>query len=461
MDTAESLAQKINKKIKNNSYLYISNEIEHGLGIYGLIDNVKYICLNDADTVDYLNSSGINTYCHQRNEGKDDQVKTSAQLIELLARNDGFKIQKNNLIQTFKVSKSFAEKVNIDEAISLNTSTELNQLFENKLTQVQIFRGANLTTPNRILSKLEDLEYSKISEIFDGDFVIQFNRGHTGSGTLFVKNSNQLKKLIAKFPEREVIVSEYVKGETYTINCCQTKVGLLYGGLSRQITGITELTKDKGATVGNDFAHSLSDQTQAQLQFELGKLEFVLKKYKFKGLFGIDFIVDKDTDSIKIIEMNARQPMSTVFHSRIQLVNGQIPLSLLHIAEYLDIDFKINTADYNKSNLQPIQAGQLYLRNAASKDHLIKSDIRTGEYAENEKAQLIFKKRAFLIDQIEMTEKKNVLLITQKKGNSIKSGREIARVQVMDSIYESKGNGKEKLKQKYLSILKVVKAMEK
>lgn len=75
---------------------------------------------------------------------------------------------------------------------------------------------------------------------------------------------------------------------------------------------VEPLTRVSGATVGNDWsrAHSLPDNTISQIAMITKKVGDGLFEEGFRGLFGLDLIVD-DKGKAFLIEINARQPAST------------------------------------------------------------------------------------------------------------------------------------------------------
>lgn len=152
-------------------------------------------------------------------------------------------------------------------------------------------------------------------------FVLQFNRAHTGSGTILIESEKQLNELKKQFPNREVRVTQYISGPAFTNNNVVWGKKVLIGNINYQITGLSPFTARPFATIGNDWrlSHELLTKKQ-QIQYrriatDVGKK---LAKDGWKGLFGIDVIQDEATGKLYLIEINARQPASTTFESQLQ-----------------------------------------------------------------------------------------------------------------------------------------------
>ena len=112
METFQTLVQKINTRIGNSQYFYISNEVEHGLGLSEWLNNFHHVCLNHTDQVDYLQSKGRSVACiHQLNPSS--QARSSADLLsEFKIQNLKFRFESNQkiLILRQKIGNDFLQR---------------------------------------------------------------------------------------------------------------------------------------------------------------------------------------------------------------------------------------------------------------------------------------------------------------------------------------------------------------
>ena len=372
---------------------------------------------------------------------------------------------KNNYFQTFKISSRFEKLVagKMYGGEILNTSSELNKLFEEKISQYKELSGDGVQFPKTLIGLLGTLEYKKLKKEFGERLAIQFNRGHTGQGTVFVSNEDDLKTLQNVYPDREVRIAEFVKGIPYTINACVYMGKVYAGGLSYQLTGEKELTNFEGGTVGNDFSFREGFTDGDQDGANSGTYNEIYKQAKligekmalkgYVGLFGIDFILD-ESGKVIIIEINARQPASIPFHTKLQLEAKQIPLSMLHLMAFLDIRENIDPKDYSLQAMQPINASQVFKRNLTSSPVLVDSEVKTGEYViqsgmsqtvegkayrlqNMEEMRLIYKNYAYNISQIAGN---SILLLTQKQGKRVNPGNELMRIQTKQGVVANGGS---------------------
>lgn len=421
MNNIKDIVEKINEKLGKSMYFYVSNDIEHGLGLSKFIEKFTHVCLKDSYYGEYLRKEGIDTICIN-----DKKLRSSAELL------DNVNIE-NSYVQTFKISPQFESKVLNSHAELMNTTNLLNTMFERKISQIRLFSSVGINVPEFMTGKMILMDYKTIVKNLGSEFVVQFDRGHTGSSTYFVKNENEYLDLVKQFPYREARILKLINGKTYTLNACMTQNGIYAGGLSEQLTGIDGLTAKKGGTVGNNFNHNLDSGVIDLILEELNKLQFLLGRNGYKGLFGLDFILDNESGNVYIIEMNARQTMSVAFHGALQRMLSQVPLGILHVAEFLGIRTQIDAFEYNKQALRSIEAFQIFKRNTDSGSTFSKSDLRTGEYYLTSDLNLKWIGQNYMVDSI---SRENIVLINQKQDVEIEENGEILRVQVLGQDVE-------------------------
>lgn len=216
----------------------------------------------------------------------------------------------------------------------LNPSAELANTIEEKISQVEWLGDLTSYLPEHKIQILKEVAWN------DEVFILQFNRAHTGSGTVLIDSKQKLEALQQQFPERPVRITSYIKGPVFTSNNVVGKDKDLMGNISYQITGLTPFTTLPFATVGNDFgvvSKLLSEKHQDTLANMVFAISEKLKASGWKGLFGVDVVLDTKNDKLYLIEINARQPASTSFESWRQ---GEDTMMQAHLMALLDQSLK-------------------------------------------------------------------------------------------------------------------------
>lgn len=227
-----------------------------------------------------------------------------------------------DIITTFKAQiLVFKNTIHIEELCKekswtlLNPSAELSEKIENKISQVKWLGELSSLLPPHKVQFVNDIKWNKNA------FILQWAHGHTGGGTILVSNENELIELKNKFPNREARVTEFIKGPMFTVNIVVTDTIILLGNISYQITGILPFTENALSTIGNDWSvtHTILNEAHIIKFNELAeKVAQKMQSSGWRGLFGIDVIYDEERDNLHLIEINARQPASTTYESKLQ-----------------------------------------------------------------------------------------------------------------------------------------------
>ena len=264
--------------------------------------------------------------------------------------------------QFYKIIEDFCKKLGWK---LFAPKAKVAEQFENKISQYKLLKNV-VPYPRTDISTLEKIN---IDETRPRQYVLQFNRGHSGNTTFFINSKKDLEKLAKKFPKREAKISEYIKGKTFTLNCLVLKSGrVIAGSISEQITGLKSATNNPNTTCGNDFTSpgNLSKKQIKKIQEIAQSTGMALYKKDYRGLFGIDVIIENKTGKVYFIEVNTHQPASISFEAQLHRQIGKVPLLAYFILD--SVGEKIKPA---KKDLPPItlsiSAKQIIYRNKTGK----------------------------------------------------------------------------------------------
>lgn len=197
----------------------------------------------------------------------------------------------------------------------LNPSAALASIVEEKISQVRWLGDLQKYLPPHEIKTCNDLTWQ------GEKYIVQFNRAHTGSGTILIETETQIEELKKTFPNREVRVTKFISGPAITNNNIVWNKKVLVGNINYQITGLSPFTNLPFATIGNDWAlpHQLLSKKQRDAYNRMATdVGLQMARDGWKGLFGMDVIVDEKTGQLYLIEINARQPASTTYESELQ-----------------------------------------------------------------------------------------------------------------------------------------------
>lgn len=289
--------------------IYVARDLERALGL-PLNTPGNYIISNFTSFANSLSKGHKNVLLIKNKELLDTRdLLTHPKAEKFIAglKNPGILVFKNTpLLEKICAQKGYR---------LLNPSAQLANTVEEKVTQVKWLGSLKKFLPPHEVKPSKEIKWK------GKKFILQFNHAHTGNGTLLIENENQLKEVQKNFPDRPVRVTKYIDGVMLTNNNVVAGKKILCGNINVQLTGIQPFTVRPFATVGNDWAypHKILNSAQKKSYEKIAKaVGEKLAKNGWKGLFGIDVIFEKSTGKLFLIEINARQPASTSFESKLQ-----------------------------------------------------------------------------------------------------------------------------------------------
>ncbi len=317
--------------LKKQPIVYVTRDIERALGLPPKTKNYFIVTNNTPFGKQVAKTrSGILLI-------KSKTLLDTRELLTHLSTVKFIKKIKNPHILVFKNTGAIETACKEQGWPLLNPSAELANKVEEKITQVEwLGKLTKYLPPHQILP------CKKIK--FTGEkFILQFNRAHTGSGTLLIETKKQLQEIQKQFPDRPARVTKYIEGPVFTSNNVEWNNTTFIGNISYQITGLWPFTERSFATVGNDWGlpyEFLNGTLAKQYCAMAGAIGKKLAASGWKGLFGIDVVFDEKNKKLHLIEINARQPASTTYESELQMKQKKKSIDTIfegHLASLLGL----------------------------------------------------------------------------------------------------------------------------
>ncbi|MBU4361029.1 ATP-grasp domain-containing protein [Patescibacteria group bacterium] len=408
---------------------FVAPNPSRAIGLEKEIKNYHIICSQNSDAASCLKKEKVEVFCLDngsiKNSGK---ILENKKVISYIKKKS--KDKKANII-TSKPSPKLQKICDENKFRYLGNDWKLNRKFEDKVEFVNITN--KLKIPNA-QSKVAMIEGSnKFKEVFnsEGKYVVQLPRGFSGNSTFLVSGKNDLDNIIEKYKNRKVKIAKYLSGGTYTVNACVTKFGIAVSQPIFQITGLTAYNKNSLGTSGNDYARGgeLGSEQKKKIFDYTKKIGKYMRKSGYKGWFGLDFVVGKK--SVDLIEINPRFTASVGVFTKLQMQNRQIQFLFLHLAEFLDINYKsellfdyVSFAKWNKQ--KNFSFSQLILRNTKKGPVKVAKSMVSGIYR-LKNGKLILKKKTYYAQDLRENE---FLIQAAEKGSLINPDMEYANIQI-------------------------------
>ena len=344
------------------------------------------------------------------------------------------KNQKANII-TFKPSPMIQKVCDENGFKYLGNSWKSNRKLEDKIEFIKITRKLKIPNAESGIIKLDESNFSLKATFrnvaFKEKFVIQLPRGFSGNSTFFIKNKNDLNRILKKYKNRKAKLSKYVEGETYTINACVAGNKILISQPIFQITGLSAYNKNSFGTCGNDYVYpqKLKKEENKKIFDYTKKVGEYIKGLNYKGIFGLDFVVSNN--EVNLIEINPRIIGSMPLFTKLQIQNKETPFLLSHILEFVSDLIPPNPPLLRGENFN---ASQLILRNVKDSPIKIIKSLKSGIYGIKKK-KLVFKEEAYYLKR--HLEEDEFLIQCAAKNSIINMDIEYANIQVNYGIMKS------------------------
>ncbi len=359
------LANAFKNRTINHAIFYITLDPERALGIEDVLPDYTIICPYKSRLVNEMKNRGVNVVVLEDELNQKEVAEAIKKGTYGILQSDFLQkyITANvrswtphiMILKNSQLIEDFCKKLGWK---LLAPKAKVAEQFENKISQYKLLSDI-VPFPKTIITTLDNLTFNV------NNSVLQFNRGHSGNTTFFINSKKDLEKLAKKFPKREAKISEYIKGKTFTLNCLVLKSGrVIAGSISEQITGLKSATNNPNTTCGNDFTSpgKLSQKQIKKIQKIAQSTGMALYKRDYRGLFGIDVIIENKTEEVYFIEVNTHQPASISFEAQLHRQIGKVPLLAYFILD--SVGEKIKPA---KKDLPPItlsiSAKQIIYRN--------------------------------------------------------------------------------------------------
>ncbi len=332
-----------------------------------------------------------NKYSHIYGTNQNESNKADKAKTENIFEQPEWKEIKHNLkINNLLVYKPFKKIGQIEQSQNLNILCNSYNLFkklENKITFRKNFSEFIPFPPYRFstVKKLKEKDsFIKLKNKY-GKFVIQDEELSGGWGTYIVNSKKEFNEAVSSLPQKNsVVVSKYIKGESASVQACIYNKQVLNTPMQRQLVGLPALTRRTGQFVGGQWTPGdYSDKQQRKVEEMVKATGKKLLDLDYKGIFGLDIIIEKETDRIYILEMNARMTGVTPIINMIQMSSNLFPFINYHISSFLPNHKQKIPINKHRTSISDSNISYLILTNTEPCCIKLKKELLPGLYMYN------------------------------------------------------------------------------
>lgn len=306
---------------------------------------------------------------------------------------------------------------------------------------IQIPAGVNLN-----LSELTEHKWDQLKQQYGEKLVFQLTDYSTGGGqgTFFVDNREDWDRFweFTNSPERQkelkfVNVCRRLPGRPASITGCATKYGVVTGLLQTQIIDQPELVGFRGRSgvwLGHDWNVRFSETAQRNAEELCQKWGRHIYQKDYKGIFGLDVVVN-DRDEITAIECNSRYTGAFPVYTMLQLSQGEMPLDVWHLLEWLGVDYEMDIEEVQKISRQPKNGAHIIMHNLAEKTVKVTGRVQAGVYRNNK-----YLRPGFSLLDIKSDDEFVLCDRIPNQGQLVKSGERMGKLIFKRRIIDDNGN---------------------
>jgi hypothetical protein len=211
---------------------------------------------------------------------------------------------------------------------------------------------------------LADVTYAELFAGFGPSLVAQLPVGTGGSGTRFIESEADLLAAASQFGAATAWVASDLGRVSANINGLVLQNGVIASCPNLQLEGLAIAGVRRGVYCGNDFAaaQSLPSCLLDEMTRQTLAIGGWMAKHRFRGIFGLDFVLDLASLKAYAIDLNPRWQGSTSLLCLAEQEAGRLPLVAAGFACQLGLLSEQEVLLSASSFSQPLSAAQLCLR---------------------------------------------------------------------------------------------------
>jgi len=322
----------------------------------------------------------------------------------------------------------------------LPAATFRNQL-DSKVVTTEFANRAGVASVPNVLAKIESYgELRRAASALGPDLVVQLPYGDSGQTTFFISEERDFRQHAARIAAQPVVkIMRRIRCRQLTIEACVTSRFTLVGPLQTELVGFPELTPFGGGWCGNEVfsaaeSRLLTPDLRQQAHQATQQLGEELRRVGYRGCFGLDFLLDQDTGSLYLGEMNPRITGATPLTSQVMLESGGVPLLLFHLLEWFGLepgtDYEVDVMAFNQQWLRAEHIGgwsHLIMEHNCGAPAVVQSAPSTGLWKMHVDGTVRFSRCAFSSDAV-TDESEAFFLRTVNPGQVHAEGASLGRI---------------------------------
>lgn len=315
-------------------------------------------------------------------------------------------------------------------------TVQLRTHWDNKVNTNRLAEKAGVPCVPYILAPIENYaQLLHISAHLGKNLVVQMPHGMSGETTFFIANESdfeQCKTQISNSGDMKIMKRINCRGAS--LEACITRNGVVVAPLLVELFGLPEINIYKGGWSGDEFFPDAFPNHIIESAKEYAvKMGEALRSVGYNGYFEPDFLIDEATDTLYLGELNLRFSGFTPLVNNTNQAQEDIPLFLLHLAEWLKIDYTLDVTALNEHWTDQKNLHKLSFLHVKNVHHELAKPIPTGIYRMESNGEVLFDR--FALNPQALKSDSEIFWFSSSAQNSkIKRGDEIGAFFIQNRV---------------------------
>ncbi len=327
--------------LNQSNYVFYFLVVDNSLDIIiPQLKNFHLIYAFKNPHLDYLKQQHLPYFCLE-NAGVKIDIANSGKLLSQPLVADYINQTSENkqiVIIPFKPSSRVDFLCHKNNWVCVSNKHDLNRKLEDKIEFQKLCHQNNLPQIPSTVDHFNQNNFLKYQKKYQSKLVIQSHLGWAGKSTF---SSNNWEDIQDKISQNTLVkYSPFINGYSLLNNCCLTSKGLIQSPPALQYTGIKPFTNNPFTTVGRQWPSLAPSNIIEKVKQITQEFSTIIDKMGYRGFFGLDFMVDQK--NVYLLECNPRLTASFAFYHDIEINQQITSLFLLHLIQFLEINYQIN-----------------------------------------------------------------------------------------------------------------------
>src|SRR5579862_2055579 len=347
------------------------------------------MCVDDSSVHDLIEQQeGIRFFSLERNTGRRREGRDSAaneivpgyrdQIEELLLRTSA----KRRVLAASIPCRTLAAVAAETGCQLISNPPSLTDWLNNKRNFHTALEELGLPRMAGRWMRFTSARYAELAAEMGPHFFAQLSHGTSGSGTVFIQSENDHESTGKRFQDEPAWVTPDLGRLSVNINALAFETGTCVSCPSIQLEGLPFANSSRGMYCGNDYvaAADLAPGVAVNIVEQTAIVGRWLASLGYRGLFGLDFVLDPMLSKAYAVDLNPRWQGSTAPLTLAECKAGRLPLAVADLACRIGLMSESDVLRHGDEFLRPVNVSHVSLRCPDSIWSEVTGTLRPGVY---------------------------------------------------------------------------------